>query len=150
MGCAGISTGPWGKKVVSVEGVELSLDDIEHKILRAIWHDPRVHYAVNCASVGCPNLARTAFTGARLEAMLEAGARAFVNHPRGIEVKNGKVTTSSIYDWYEKDFGGSEKAVLDHVRHYASPELAQQIKNAKKVAAYQYDWRLNDSSDHGS
>ena len=64
------SIGPWGKKLVAVEGVEISLDDIEHRILRPIWRDPRIHYALNCAAVGCPNLLREAFTGATAEVLL--------------------------------------------------------------------------------
>src|SRR5262249_12387039 len=50
------SSGPWGRKLIEIEGQALSLDDIEHRILRPIWHDPRIHYAVNCAALGCPNL----------------------------------------------------------------------------------------------
>ena len=84
-----LATGPWGKKVVRVEGVDLSLDDVEHKILRPLWRDPRIHYAVNCASAGrCPNLARSAYTGASLEAMLKVAARDYVNSPRGASIQN--------------------------------------------------------------
>jgi hypothetical protein len=82
------ATGPWGRKVMRVEGIELSLDDVEHKILRPLWRDPRIHYAVNCASIGCPNLARTAYTGAALETMLEQAARDYVNSRRGVSVKD--------------------------------------------------------------
>ena len=76
-------SGPWSKKLTKVNGIALSLDDIEHKILRVIWNDPRVHYAVNCASIGCPNLAKAAFTGATLNDMLDMGAKDYVNSPRG-------------------------------------------------------------------
>jgi hypothetical protein len=75
--------GPWEKKLVKVEGVSLSLDDIEHRILRPIWKDARLHYALNCASVGCPNLRREAFTGAGADDMLTEAAKAYVNDPRG-------------------------------------------------------------------
>ena len=136
------ATGPWGRKVVKVEGIELSLDDIEHKILRPLWRDPRIHYAVNCASVGCPNLARNAYTGAKLEAMLDSAARNYVNSPRGISVQNGSATLSRIYSWYVEDFGGREAGVLEHLRRYAAPELAGRLRSVGRIG-YDYDWRLN-------
>ena len=80
---AALTGGPWKAKVINVNGTELSLDDIEHGILRCQFGDPRVHYAVNCASIGCPNLAAEAYTGAKLEAQLDAAARSYVNSPRG-------------------------------------------------------------------
>ncbi|MFN3868229.1 MAG: DUF547 domain-containing protein [Hyphomicrobiaceae bacterium] len=136
--------GPWKAEVMKVSGQALSLDDIEHKILRPVHKDPRVHYAVNCSSYGCPNLGTEAFTGAKLDAQLDAAARAFVNHPRGMTVKSGSVTASSIYDWFQSDFGGSAAGVLDHVRKYAGPELTKKLAGVSSIAAYQYDWKLND------
>lgn len=139
--------GPWGKKIVRVEGTELSLDDIEHKILRPLWRDPRIHYTVNCASVGCPDLARVPYTAAKLEAMLDAAARTYVNHPRGAAVRNGSVVASSIYKWYGKDFGDGDRAILEHIRRYAAPALAQALATAERIGNYDYDWRLNDASE---
>jgi hypothetical protein len=139
-----VTGGPWQAKVVKVGGQDLSLDDIEHGIMRPIFKDPRVHYAVNCASVGCPNLMTEAFTGARLEALLDTGARAFVNHPRGVRVAGGKVTASSIYSWFQVDFGGSAEGVLAHVRRYAGRELAKSLVGVSTIADYDYDWTLND------
>ena len=140
-----VTGGPWKAKVVKVNGLALSLDDIEHVILRGLFKDPRVHYAVNCASVGCPNLLTEAFTGAKLEAQLDAGARAYVNHPRGIKVVGGKVVASGIYKWFIKDFGGTEAGVLAHVRKYAAPQLADRLKGKSSVSEYAYDWSLNDA-----
>ena len=77
------SDGPWDKPLVTIEGHPVSLNDIEHRILRPIWQDPRIHYAVNCASVGCPNLQAEAFTGENLDSLLDAADRGFVNSPRG-------------------------------------------------------------------
>jgi Protein of unknown function, DUF547 len=142
---ASITGGPWKAKVLMVEGEKLSLDDIEHKILRVYFKDPRVHYAVNCASFGCPNLGREAFTGANLDANLEAGAAAYINHERGISVKNGEVQASSIYKWFAEDFGGNTKGVLAHVRKYASPELKQKLESITTIDEYRYDWNLNDA-----
>jgi len=139
------ATGPWGSKVVRVEGLDLSLDDVEHRILRPLWRDPRIHYAVNCASIGCPNLARTAYTGAALEAMLDAAARDYVNSPRGVSVQDGAVTVSRIYSWYVDDFGGRDASVLAHLRRYAAPALAQRLRSITRIGGYDYDWRLNDA-----
>jgi len=136
--------GPWKAKIMKVAGKELSLDDVEHGILRPIFKDPRVHYAVNCASIGCPNLRTSAFTAENLEAELDAGAREYVNNLRGIAVRDGSVTASSIYNWFQSDFGGSAEGVLAHVRKYATPELAAKLEGVTSVANYAYDWNLND------
>ena len=140
-----IGGGPWQAKVMKVSGVDLTLDDVENTILRPIYRDPRVHYTVNCASVGCPNLAAEAYTGAKLEAMLEAGAKAFINSPRGVLVDGGKIQASSIYEWFQADFGGSEATVLDHLRKYASPALTEQLNKIGRIARYDYDWKLADA-----
>ncbi|MBM3521829.1 MAG: DUF547 domain-containing protein [Alphaproteobacteria bacterium] len=139
------SSGPWGKKLVKVEGEEVSLDDIEHRILRPIWKDPRTHYAVNCASIGCPNLPRDAFTAGTMNAMLDAAARAFVNHARGAAVKDGRLTTSSIYVWFKDDFGGNDEGVIDHLKRFAAAPLAEALAGVTRIGTDQYDWALNDA-----
>lgn len=139
------ANGPWGKALLKVEGVALSLNDVEHRILRPIWQDPRIHYAVNCASLGCPNLAREAYTAERLDSQLNAAARAFINHPRGARVENGELTVSSIFAWFEEDFGDSEAAVIRHLRRYAGPELKRLLGARTSIDDDDYDWRLNDA-----
>ncbi len=138
------SRGPWGKKLVTIEQTPLSLDDIEHAIARPIWRDPRLHYGFNCASIGCPNLPMQPFSGQRLDAMLDRGAREYVNHPRGVSVTEKGVVLSSIYKWYAEDFGKGEAALFTHIRRFAEPKLAERLKGVKRVADYHYDWRLND------
>lgn len=135
--------GPWGKKLLKIENQEVSLDDIEHGILRPIWNDPRTHYSVNCASLGCPNLAPRAWSAASMEAMLEAGARAYVNHPRGARVENGRLQVSSIYEWFKSDFGGDDAGVIAHLRKYAEAPLAAQLEGIGKISGNAYDWTLN-------
>jgi hypothetical protein len=139
--------GPWGAELVEVEGRALTLNDIEHRILRPIWRDERVHYAVNCASLGCPNLRRRAFAGADLEAMLEAGARDYVNHPRGAEARGNGLFVSSIYVWFQEDFGDSDSGVIRHLRRYARPEKAERLNGLTRIADHDYDWALNDIGD---
>lgn len=140
------SRGPWGKKLVHVAGRQLSLDDIEHAILRPEFGDPRVHYAVNCASWSCPDLAVEPYEGATLDAQLDAAARRYVNSPRGVEFRDGRLTASSIFSWYKKDFGGTEAGILAHLRKYAEPELAAALAKATRVSSYDYDWSLNDAA----
>jgi hypothetical protein len=138
-----LADGPWEKKLLTIEGERVSLDDIEHRILRPIWKDPRTHYAVNCASLGCPNLAPRAYTASFMEGMLEESARAFVNHPRAAQEKDGLLQVSSLYKWFASDFGG-ETGVLEHLARYAGPELASELRAHKSLDAYRYDWSLND------
>ena len=136
--------GPWRKKLVQVSGVRLSLDDIEHRILRPIWRDPRIHYAVNCASVGCPNLLTHAYSGTSLEHMLDQAARAYINSPRGVSFNGSRVVVSSLYEWYAADFGGSVESVLAHLRKYAGNTLANRIAGITRFDGYDYNWTLND------
>ena len=137
------SRGPWDAKLLTVEGEKLSLNDIEHRILRPVWKDERVHYAVNCASVGCPNLQPTAYTGANTEELLEKGAGEYVNHPRGVALKSGKLYVSSIYDWFKDDFGADRDRLLEHWLKYAEKDLAGALKTYKGGLSYSYDWSLN-------
>ena len=139
-----ISIGPWGKDRVKVEGQALSLNDIEHKVLRKQWDDPRIHYAVNCASWSCPDLADRAYTAQRLEAMLNDGARAYINHPRGVWFDEGRLQVSSIYRWYKEDFGDSDEGVIAHLKRYAAPDLKARLDGVDHIAGTDYDWTLNE------
>lgn len=134
---------PWDTGVATVMGRALTLNEIEHGIVRPIARDARIHYALNCASIGCPNLGRDAFTGAALDAQLDQAARAYVNHSRGVAVTKGKIRISKIYGWYRGDFGKDEAAVFDHIRQFADPALADALKGANKASGYDYDWALN-------
>lgn len=138
-----IGQGPWKDKVLTVVGKRLSLDDIEHGILRPIWKDVRIHYAVNCASIGCPNLATRAFTGEALEDMLDEAAAGYVNHPRGFARVDGKLVASNIYDWYGSDWG-AQSDVLQHARQYATPETLKVLGKATGIDSFDYDWSLNE------
>jgi hypothetical protein len=137
------SSGPWGAKLLHIEGEALSLNDIEHRILRPIWGDNRLHYALNCASLGCPNLAPQAYTVATMEQLLEAGARAYVNHPRGARIADGTLEVSSIYIWFRADFGDSQAGILQHLQRYADSALAAQLRDYHGKIKHHYDWRLN-------
>lgn len=139
-----LKRGPWKKKLVVVDDRELSLDDIEHEILRPIFQDNRVHYAVNCASIGCPNLQPMAYTGETLDAMLDHAAHQYINHERGAKVEDGRLVVSSIYKWYTEDFGRGDQDVIDHLLAFADPDLAVQLETVSRISDYRYDWNLNE------
>jgi Protein of unknown function, DUF547 len=144
------SRGPWGAKIMTVEGEKISLDDIEHRILRPIWRDNRVHYALNCASLGCPNLQPQAYDSGTAEALLDKGAREFVNHRRGVALINGKLKVSSIYVWFQEDFGGNAEGLISHWKNYAVGRLAEALKNYRGSFDHDYDWRLNAPDAEGA
>lgn len=131
------SRGPWDEDAVTVSGRTLSLNDIEHGILRPIWRDPRIHYAVNCASIGCPNLQTSAFTAAALQNDLNKAARDYITHPRGAEVTSSGLVVSSIFKWYQEDFGGTDAGVIAHLSQYGGP-------SASRIYDDRYDWNLNE------
>ncbi len=141
----GYLTGPWKDVKVPAGGRDVSLDAIEHKILRKTWGTPEVHYAINCASYSCPNLPVKAWEAATLKADLEVAAKAYINSPRGVQVSAKGLTVSDIYNWFQADFGGSKAAVVDHLLKYAEPELAEKIRANPKIVGYRYDWSLNDT-----
>lgn len=137
-------TGPWDDVHATVAGEDLTLNQMEHGILRPIWGDARIHYVVTCAAYGCPHLSRTAFTADNTEALLDAGARSYVNSSRGVEViDRDSIVVSSIYDWYAEDFGGSEEAIIGHLLEYAEADLAAFLRDFDGSIAYAYDWSLN-------
>ncbi|MGF1910596.1 DUF547 domain-containing protein [Vibrio kasasachensis] len=132
------SFGPWDEDVITINGKALSLNDIEHRILRPIWQDPRTHYAVNCASLSCPNLQTKAFTAKNSEQLLNNAAKAFINSNKGVEIEGNTLVLSSIYDWFSEDFlidGGVQK----HLNKYRT-----NLEDVSGSFTYQYDWSLND------
>jgi hypothetical protein len=139
------SFGPWDEELLTIEGEELSLNDIEHRILRPIWQDPRIHYALNCASMGCPNLQPLAFTAKNTDSLLETGASEYINHPRGAKTEDKKLWLSKIFEWYQDDYGGNEAGVLIHIQKYAKENLANSLYEDELEIEYHYDWRLNES-----
>jgi len=138
--------GPWDDKILTINDRELSLNDVEHRILRPIYNDPRIHYVVNCASFSCPNLAAQAFTLDNTQLLLEQSAKDYINHSRGVMLKDSgsKLMLSSIYDWYLVDFGNNDTELLDHLKQYANPELAAQLNTFSGSISYDYDWSLNE------
>ncbi len=143
------ASGPWDAKLIQVEGQPVSLNDIEHRILRPIWRDPRTHYALNCASLGCPNLRAAPYDKAEMEAQLDQAARDYVNSPRGFRVRDGRLYVSSIYEWYQADFGGTDRGVIEHLKRYAAAEKRRSLQGISSISDDHYDWALNGTSGPG-
>ncbi|MDH3664099.1 MAG: DUF547 domain-containing protein [Alphaproteobacteria bacterium] len=142
---AGSKSSPWNRPLIVIDRASLSLNDIEHRILKPIWNDPRIHYAITCAAVGCPNLQPIPFSGRRLDQQLSDAAMAYVNDPRCIEIENGELHVSSLYRWNFQAFGGSERAIIQHLMAYAEPELAMSLQSFDRLHGDRFDWRLNDA-----
>ncbi len=141
---SGWRPGPWKRDLVTVGGEKLSLDNIEHDILRKQYPSPLIHYMVNCASIGCPNLKAGLWMVETLGADREAAARAFINSPRGARITDKGLKVSSIYKWFKEDFGGNKDGVLAHLREYADADLAAAIDGGAKIIDYGYSWSLNE------
>ena len=138
---------PWDQKLLTIEGIDVSLNDIEHRILRPIWNDPRIHFVVNCASLGCPNLHDTALTVENTEEILERSTADYLGHSRGVDISSNRIVLSSIFDWYDEDFGGSQKEMLKFIGKYR--DIGSLLNSDGSLRSglrlsYEYDWDLND------
>jgi hypothetical protein len=137
-------------------GEYLSLNQIEDDIVRGEFLDPRVHFALNCASLGCPRLPREAFRAPALDRQLDRETRRFLADPDHLRVDSARRTVqlSMVFQWYAPDFlrwlretrGLARPTVLDYVKLYAPPALAGQIGAGYKLEYLPYDWRLNDQA----
>ncbi len=134
-------------------GRSFSLKALEDDVVRGRFADPRIHAALNCASISCPRLPRTAFDGETLEATLDAAMREFVAQETNcsLDTATGTVTLSMIFDWFEEDFlaferraGSADPSVLDYVNRYRAP--GAQVPTSFHVAHRPYDKGLNRQS----
>ncbi len=140
-----LAPGPWQAKRFRVYQIDLSLNDIYHRILRPIWNDPRIHYALSCGALGCPAPKATPYTGKTIESDLDMAARIFINQgPAILFIKGDGINISRIYDWYEEDFGASDSEIVDHIRSLAEENLAWQLAPVIKISGHGFDWALND------
>jgi hypothetical protein len=136
--------GPWDEPLLNIAGEEVTLNDIEHRILRPIWQDHRIHFAVNCASLSCPNLEEQAYTSDDTDTLLDQNERAYINHPRGVSFDDkGRLTVSNIFKWYGDDFADDEQQLLEYFASHADEPLASQLRAYDGRLSYDYDWDLN-------
>ncbi|KTD49691.1 putative Ser/Thr protein kinase [Legionella quinlivanii] len=137
------SIGPWGAKLITVNNISLSLDEIQNRIIRPIWNDSRCHYALNNGAIGAPNLGKQVYTGEKLEQQLNLAAFDYVNSLRGVQVIEGELVVSKIYDWFSEDFGETKQNVINHIRQFAKEPLKHQLKHVNTIDNYVYNWHLN-------
>jgi hypothetical protein len=138
------ASGPWDMKLLSIEGEELSLNDVEHRIIRPIWQDNRIHYVVNCASIGCPNLYPEPLTADNWDRVFDESAHDYIRHPRGLRFDGNRLVLSSIFDWYVEDFSGDLAGVIDHAINYTSSDTTDRLRDFDGRVRYEYDWALNE------
>lgn len=129
---------PWGKKFISLANKKYSLEEIEHEILRKM-DEPRIHFAINCASFSCPNLLNSAYTETKLEQQLNTVAKSFINDKSKNSITANKIEISKIFDWFAGDFK-KEGSVISFLNQYSSIKI-----NPKAKLNYKdYNWSLND------
>jgi len=128
-------------------GKDLSLNDIENGILRAIFQEPRIHFAIVCASKGCPSLRSEAFHPMDLERQLEESARAFIRDPskNRFDPNAGTLYLSKLFDWFKKDFEAAAGSIREYVARYLEDTAASQVAMEKsRIRFLDYDWSLNE------
>jgi hypothetical protein len=141
----------FARKTHNVGGFKLSLDNLEHGLIRPLFKDPRVHFVINCASVSCAPLPPEALGGSRLEAQLENAVRQTLASPDYLRIEDGKLKLTKLLDWYGIDFvsdgyHGAEKELPGYLRKYAPEEAVRFIDAAGGHPAFEfmdYDWALN-------
>ncbi|MFZ6010570.1 MAG: DUF547 domain-containing protein [Bacteroidota bacterium] len=129
----------WQKRFFKIGPKETSLDDIEHEILRKQFDEPRIHFAINCASVSCPVLLNEAYTPDKIEQQLQQQAIRFVNDPTRNIVSKNELRLSQIFNWFTKDFT-KKGTLIDFVNQYAKVKVS---KNAS-LKFLEYNWNLNE------
>lgn len=138
----------WKDLHLLVGGQPFSLDAMEHEVLRSMG-DPRIHFAIVCASVGCPRLLSEAYTADRLEVQLNGNARAFFADATKLrlDTSNGTLHLSPILDWFGDDFGADSASQLRAIAPYL-PEDAQRLalSGRARIRYLEYDWGLNDQA----
>lgn len=142
----GIFKSPWKRKVVTVAGKELTLDNIEHDIMRPTFKDARLHFAVNCASIGCPPLSNRAYVAESLNEQLDAASKAALNDERWLKISNGKLELSKLFDWFKDDFEETSGSVRNYLATYVSEDKkAAVLDDSNKIKYKGYDWKLNSA-----
>lgn len=132
----------WDIKFIQIENQKYDLNNIEHNILRKVFKDPRIHAAINCASISCPKMRTEAFTAAKLDTQLDAAMRDFVNDPVRNRVTPDAPQVSEIFKWFAGDFKAQAGSVKSFLNQYA----AKKISKKANLSYLNYDWRLNETN----
>ena len=129
----------------TVAGRDLSPDDIEHEILRKQFKDPRIHFAIICASSSCPPMPRFAYTEENVQAKLEDETRKYINSERGTQTDSAKnvLHLSKLFDWFAGDFESKSGSVQDFIKPYLNESALAFVEKEPKIKYIHYDWALN-------
>lgn len=143
----GFFSSPWKKEFFHLFGVKFYLDKIEHEILRKRFNEPRIHFAVNCASIGCPSLRDEAFVAEKLESQLEEQTRLFLKDTSRNSVSHDKktITISKIFKWFKEDFGDKDENIIKFIFPYMKSDDDNLDFWKKYNLEYsEYNWDLNE------
>ncbi len=135
------SSGPWSKEFILLFKDKISLDHIEHEIVRKQFNEPRIHFALNCASIGCPSLYQEAFSASKLEEQLDQSALHFLKNKDKNFVKGSTLHVSKIFKWYGDDFNSQ----FESFENYIIQNLNLPKKNYQ-IEYNDYNWNLNENS----
>jgi Protein of unknown function, DUF547 len=140
-----ISTKFFTTRENEVAGKKMSQDDIENDILRKQFHDPRIHFAIICASMGCPPIPKFAYTGEMVQSQLESETRKYLNSPRGTRIDRAKNTLyiSKVFDWFKDDFIKAAGSVMNFIKPYLNEETLRFLETNPKIDYIEYNWALN-------
>ena len=130
----------------TVGGVQRTLDDIEARSIRRAFHDPRIHFAIVCASAGCPWLSRQVYTAENVQDRLEDDAKRYFSQARNFRLEEPRrvVRLPKIFDWFKDDFGSTPQKVLDFVSRYRPAEAKSLKTGTWNIRYFDYDWSPND------
>lgn len=138
----GLLSSPWKKKLVTVNGEQLTLNQIENEIIRPKFKDARIHFALNCASIGCPPLAANAYEGRTLDEQLDRASKLALSNDEWVKISD-KIYISKIFDWYGQDFIEYSGSVRKYIANYR-PDMAETILDEnKEIKFLDYNWKLN-------
>jgi hypothetical protein len=129
---------PWDRKFIQIGPQILSLNDIEHTIIRKQFEEPRIHFAVNCASRSCPELRNEAYSAARLSEQLDQQARRYLNNPAQNQLQPSQAALSQLFSWYQGDFT-KQGSLTDFINRYSKVKLLP----SAAISYRDYDWSLN-------
>ncbi len=131
--------GFFDKITYNLAGKKITLNDLENKMIRAIYNDARIHFVLVCGAIGCPPLINEAYLPESLDTQLERQTKAALNSANFIQVKKSKVLISEIFKWYNEDFVNSDNDLIDFLNAYRNDP----IPSDSKLGYYNYDWKLN-------
>ncbi len=135
--------GPWKADIIHINTTTLNLNDIENRILRPIWKDPRILFALSKGSLGSPGILKQAFTGYLSDELLTQATQHYINQPQGVRIEKDKLIVSTLFREYPEDFGRSDHDIIAFIKRYAKPELKAKLEKFNTINNTEFNWALN-------